>query len=252
MSAIITFEPVKNIQNVKEKFKPIDNGYYRILIGGLGTYNSSGDYYEATQEVIDLFSQSSTLQRRINTGSLYAEAGHPKFKPGMTLKDYMRRLLEIEESRHIAHIRKIELIDKGNGTYHIVGEIKPLDNDLGRGLKSKLENPYANVAFSIRSFTIDKVVNGIKRKTIKQIITFDYVTEPGIKVANKWDTVGTERLSIDLEDSRIKEVLNEILEENRVVGNENSNSLVDETLECVNGICSCSIESIPTDVVTDW
>jgi len=252
MSAIITFEPIKNINRVRERFKPTPDGYYRISIGALGTYNSAGAWYEATPDVIALFNDSSILQRRIQTGTLYAEAGHPKIQPGMTIKDYMRRLLEINEKNHIAHIRKIELINRGGGKYEIMAEIKPLDNDLGRGLKSKLENPHANVAFSIRSFTRDKVVNGILRKTIKQIMTFDYVTEPGIVTANKWDTVGTESISVDLEETDVKGILEELLEEVNILGNESSRAVIEESISCIDGICEYTQVDREYNVVNEW
>jgi hypothetical protein len=42
------------------------------------------------------------------------------------------------------------------------------------------------VCFSIRAFTDDKFIAGVKHRVLKTVVTFDYVLEPGMAVAEKY------------------------------------------------------------------
>lgn len=57
---------------------------------------------------------------------------------------------------------------------------------MGNALADSLKNPSENVCFSIRSFTRDIPTNGVIHKHLMNIVTWDYVNEPGISVATKW------------------------------------------------------------------
>jgi hypothetical protein len=61
-------------------------------------------------------------------------------------------------------------------------------------LQKQLDNPEENVAFSIRAFTNDSMMNGSKAKVVLDALTYDFVTEPGIKVATKFKSTGLEEL----------------------------------------------------------
>jgi hypothetical protein len=66
----------------------------------------------------------------------------------------------------------------------------------GAFLKEQLENPKENVCFSIRSFTDDYYEKGVLCRDIKNIITFDYVNEPGIHIAEKFKNPALEDLQL--------------------------------------------------------
>lgn len=169
----------------------LDNGYRLVVLGALNIYNSAGEYYAAAQAK-KMFEESSDFMRKVKSGALFAENGHPPFEPGMTELQYKTRLLEIRESRICAHIRRVYLDDKnikdrnGNTVIAILGEVAP-DGELGYVLDKAFANKDRNLAFSIRSFTsVDYSHNGRRTKHIKWVTTFDFVGEPGIHVADKY------------------------------------------------------------------
>ncbi|EKD89709.1 MAG: hypothetical protein ACD_33C00002G0001 [uncultured bacterium] len=174
---------------------PDENGYYTMIIGGLNTYNSAGEYYVA-KDVLKLFESSSSLMRRIKNGALYAELGHPKKAPGMSMEDFYGRILTIDETNTCAHISEIWL-DFNYGKEHpehgnldmiaIIAKIKPAGAKL-HALESTITDPKQNVAFSVRGITENKYINGRVERSLTQIITFDNVVEPGINIANKWNS----------------------------------------------------------------
>lgn len=169
--------------------KPDADGYYEIVVGGLGVRNSAGALYElaAGQR---LFQASSSLMRRIEAGQLRGEYGHPKISPNMRPAEFFQRILTIEETRISHHIRKITLKmmpdpQTNQMVMCIIAELKPC-GPYGPALKEQLDNGCENVAFSIRSITNDSWENGILVKRLDQIVTWDYVVEPGIHLAEKY------------------------------------------------------------------
>ena len=175
-----------------------DKGYYLITLGALNVFNSAGEYYTANG-VRDMFTdKSSSLMRRLGNGFLKAEVGHPKLQPGMSKTDFFNRNLRIEETNTCAHIRDLILVDtntpSGIGNEKIIlikGWVKPA-GPKGDFLQKAFDDPDENIAFSVRSFTNNKLVGTNYIKTIAQLVTFDYVTEPGIEYATKRRTLGVE------------------------------------------------------------
>ena len=94
--------------NKKGSLKCDADGYYNVVLGALDYYNSSGAFY-AYEPAKKLFDQSSTLQRRITKGVLRGECGHPKFQPGQSKKDFMMRVLSIEEQSVSHHISEVTI-----------------------------------------------------------------------------------------------------------------------------------------------
>lgn len=185
-------ETVFSSQGKKGVLKCDEDGYYTVVLGGLNTLNSVGEYYTAAK-ARELFDSSSTFQRRVQKGALYAELGHPKKEPGATLDDFYRRVLSIEETNICAHISEVWLdpdFGKKNPQKNnpdiiaIMGKIKPAGPH-AETVRMAFENPKQNPAFSIRSITDNEMVGGRMQKTITSIITFDFVTEPGIYIAQK-------------------------------------------------------------------
>lgn len=178
------------------------NGYYRVTLGALDAFNASGDFYlkDGITELIE--NESHSLARRLKAGYLKGEAGHPVFETGMTKAEFFSRNLRIHQPLVSHHIREIILTPTnqpsglpGRGNVVLIeGWIKP-SGIHGDALKKDLDNPECNVAFSIRSFTQDTVIGGVNIKKLAQIVTWDWVVEPGIQLANKFTKLSSEHLS---------------------------------------------------------
>ena len=228
MDKKVLFTSVKSTINNKE-LKQDDNGYYLVNLGAINVFNSAGAFY-TSEGVVETFNdKNSSLSRRIKSRYLKGEAGHPDFEIGMTKYQYLNKNLKIDLTKTSHHIRDISLLETnlsselaGYGKPIIIeGWIKP-SGPYGDALKKSLDNKDENVAFSIRSLTADKKVNNITIKKLVQVITFDWVTEPGISTANKHKKLSVE--SIDICSLSLKEVF-------------------DDT-GCVNGEYQCSIEGL--------
>lgn len=179
--------------------KPDEDGYYPLVIGGLNVVNSAGEYY-VLEGAKELFDQSSVLMRRIRTGNLKGELGHPKRVPGMKEDEYFSRIMRVDEGNVCAHFKEVWL----DSTYGlskpsannpkmvaIMGLVKPAGPHADV-LKTSLENRAENVCFSIRALTEDHFIRGINHRILRSILTWDCVTEPGISIANKWDSPSLE------------------------------------------------------------
>jgi len=177
------------------------NGYRPMVVGALNMFNSSGEFYTHEQAKA-LFDGSSQCQRRVQRGVLKGEYGHPKFEPGMRGDQFLQRVLTIDEDKICCHFREIWLEsnavkDKdGKAVVAIMAWVKP-SGPYGGYLRESLENPDENVCFSIRAFTDDRYVGGVKQRTLKQIVTFDYVLEPGMAVAEKYKAPALESFKED-------------------------------------------------------
>ncbi|WJJ55179.1 head maturation protease [Xanthomonas phage RTH11] len=176
--------------------KPDADGYYTVVLGALDVFNSSGAYYpEASAK--HLFQQSASLMRRIASGNLRGEYGHPRPQPGMTPDDWVNRVRDIYEPNVCMHIRKVTVDytsfrnEQGQPVITIVGEVKPSGPN-GPALKEQFDNRHEDVCFSIRSLTNDDFRMGRVTKHIKLIVTWDYVNEPGLAQAHKWNSPSLE------------------------------------------------------------
>jgi hypothetical protein len=170
--------------------KQTDNGYYPMVVGALNVFNSGGSYY-VYEQAKQLFEESSSLMRRVKRGVLKGEYGHPVRQPGMTPEDFMYRAMDILPKNVCCHHRSISLDfesvkdEKGNPVIAIISEVQP-SGPMGDYLKASLDNKDENVCFSIRAFSDDRMVAGKNVKTLRNVITFDYVIEPGIEHAEKY------------------------------------------------------------------
>jgi hypothetical protein len=188
---------------------PDADGYYVMPVGALNVFNSVGQYY-VLEGAKDLFDKSSIFQRRIANGCLKGELGHPKRAPGMSMDDYLTRILSIEETNVCCHFRKIWLdydFGKNNpqfknpGMVAIMAEVKP-SGPKGDSLKQSFDNPHENVCFSIRSLTRDYYERGQCYRVLQQIVGFDAVTEPGLALATMWSAPALESVQETLVTKR--------------------------------------------------
>ena len=136
------------------------------------------------------------------SGNLRGEYGHPRYQPGMTMDDFVNRVRDIYEPHVCMHIRKVT-VDyttyrnaQGQPVITIIGEVKP-SGPMGPALKEQFENKHEDVCFSIRSLTNDEFSMGRVNKHIKLIVTWDYVNEPGLANAHKWNAPGLESYKED-------------------------------------------------------
>lgn len=170
--------------------RPDANGYREVVLGAMNVSNSGGAYYPL-EPVKNLMLSNSSLMRRLNDRALRSEYGHPR-RNGMSPIEFLTRVLDIHEPSVCNHISKIELdeeriLDKDTGVKvaAVIGLIIPC-GPYGNVLEKQFDNPEENVCYSIRSITNDTVdVTGRVTKIIKEIVTWDYVNEPGIQYAKK-------------------------------------------------------------------
>jgi hypothetical protein len=155
---------------------PDEDGYYEMVLGGLNIFNSANQYYPY-EPAKDLFTSSGQLMRRVGNGALRGEYGHPKQAPGQSIDSFAQRILSIYEECVSHHIKEVTLdFDRykdpqGRKVIAIIGKIKPT-GPYGDTLKGALENKNENVSFS-----------------------WDYVSEPGISIANKFQSPALEEIS---------------------------------------------------------
>jgi len=239
-------ETIFSNKNKKGKIVPDENGYYTVILGGLNTYNSVGEYYTA-EGALQLFENSSHLMRRIKNGSLFAELGHPKKIPGMSMEEFYNRILEIDETNICAHISEITL-DMSFGKKNpeignpdliaIIGKVKPVGPHAST-LQASLENSKQNTAFSIRGLTENKYKNGRVERILTNIITWDHVIEPGISIACKAYSPGLENLHVEelVEFIVDKELLQKVVKNNlSIVATEDNKNMYNEILKTINKI----------------
>jgi hypothetical protein len=174
---------------------PDADGYYRVVLGAYGAYNSVNMFYDLDSAKL-LFQSGSPLMRMLEKGVLRGEYKHPEMERGMTEAEYIRRIRQIDADRVSHHIRKVWLEgghsdEKGRPVTLVMGEVKPdTECEHGRRLKAALDNPHENVYFSVRSLTMDDMMRGIKYT--REIVTWDYVNEGGIYSANKYNSPSLE------------------------------------------------------------
>lgn len=184
--------------NKSGSLKQDADGYYECVVGALNVYNSAGHYY-VYEQCRDLFDKSSQLMRRVKRGALRGEYGHPKRQISQSMDDFAHRVLSIHEEQVCCHHAELFLDfdrikdENGKPVISIVSKVAP-SGPYGHVLERSLKNPRENVCFSIRSFTDDFMDRGVVKRILKTVVTFDYVNEPGIAVAEKFRSPALEDL----------------------------------------------------------
>lgn len=171
-----------------------EDGYYTMPVGGLNVYNSMGEFY-TFEGAKELFTGSGALMRRVKSGCLKGEYGHPKPVAPITtdaeMDAFARRVMQVDEGNTCVHFSEIWLDfdnvkdDTGRPIIAIMAKLAP-SGPKGPVLAASLENKKEEVCFSIRAFTQDDYVRGVKQRCLKEIVTWDCVTEPGLPMARKY------------------------------------------------------------------
>lgn len=178
---------------------PDEDGYYTVPVGAYDIKNSAGYHYDLNSAV-KLLEPGSPLQRQIEKGVLYGELGHPKPQEfmgsdGKFNRDaFFQRLYKVEEDRCAVHFGEV-WIDRnfrdhsGRTVCAVMAKVKP-QGPLSQMVEQALQNPKSNCYFSVRSITMDDQLRRVKYS--KAIITWDFVIEGGIEIANKYDSPALE------------------------------------------------------------
>jgi len=179
---------------------PDSDGYYKTCVGAFNIHNFHKDFYPLTNQIKEMFDSGAEFQRRIKTHQLRGECEHPAPEAGMTQQQWFARLRKIRLDRVSHHFKSVVLdfsqVGKnGQNIVPILAEVKP-SGVFGPGLQSSFDNKDEDTAFSIRSITADTPLpNSFRdRKEVQYIATFDWVNEPGIKIATKYHAPGLESL----------------------------------------------------------
>lgn len=187
--------------------KADENGCYRVVLGGFNVHNRSGDFYPMDERVKKIFQPGSALMRRVANKALKGEYQHPVNNGGMSKAAWIKRVCTIDELKVSHQILKIEVDftsftnDQGQPVMTIIGYIKPC-GPYGEALRKSLENETENVAFSIRSLSINKPIAGVLNRFVTDAVTWDHVNEGGISIANQDSTPSMETLSEDVVTER--------------------------------------------------
>jgi hypothetical protein len=220
----------------KKGILPVDeNGYYTHIVGGLDVFNSAGELY-VYEGAKKLFEQSSLFMRRVKSGELYSEAGHPIPLPGQSYDSYATRVMTVDEKCIAAHISDVWLDfdsvrdESGKRVIAIFAKIKPM-GPYGQALKEALDNPKINTCFSIRSFTIDKTIGGVLHRTLDTVVTFDWVCSAGIKFARKFTTPSLEMASLYETNFKHSDLMRILKGKKTAVSMESSKQIIREIIE---------------------
>ena len=190
-------------QNKKSVVKD-DNGFYRVKLGRLNTYNENGVFYKVENLDALLNNPNSILHNRIENGLLKAEVKHPSFKDEygnpLTGDALIQAIFEIDLDNVCLSIKKLEFINSGKTEkgwanypiYETYGWVKPIEPK-GHYVKDALDDPDINLAFSIRSAVTEQYIGGTLIRTIIDISTFDMVDLPGISGSSQWTGMGIEK-----------------------------------------------------------
>lgn len=170
-------------------------GYREITLGAFDCLNSREEYYIFNEKIKQMFEPGGDLHRRLSKANLRGELEHPRPIPGESIQSFINRIGCIpltNVSHHIASVRLEESRDaSGKRVVLAIGRVAPAGPH-AHVLERAFENREENVSFSIRAMSRRFVENCRTNREITSIVTWDYVGEPGIAYANKYDTPSLE------------------------------------------------------------
>lgn len=211
--------------------KPDEFGYRTMVLGAFNAFNSADQFYP-DEPALELFRPDSALMRRIKSGSLHGELGHPRKLPGMSDRDFLMRIADIVEQNICVHIAEVTLIPRGmvdeagRPVTGVIGKIKGAGPH-GDVLEADLNNPKQNVCFSIRSITNDRWERGRYTKYLRAVYTWDKVNEPGISIAKKWHSPALEQLQeVFMDEAAIRSIARAVAREGKDLGAESQQQSV--------------------------
>lgn len=173
----------------------LDGGYHKQVLGGFNIANEAGIFYKMTPAIEHLYKENGTIGRLLRKSICKGESGHPDIT-GLSEEEAIFRMRRVDERMEALHIRAIELhktVDEHrNQVILAIGEVKGT-GPYGPSFQASLENPHEDTYLSIRSFALESVYGGKIVRTVKDVITYDAVTEGGISKASKYVTMSMEK-----------------------------------------------------------
>lgn len=180
--------------------KPNEKGYFPLTLGAFEATNESGIFYPMTPTVESCMKESSPFMRRTHSGNLRGELEHPRFEPGMSMPAYLNRLRFIDIRNECCHFGGIQLTrakdHTGASVIRVDGLVKPSGVHL-LALERALQNTEEDVCFSVRSIVKQVYEGGRYVNYIQELVTWDRVNEPGIRIARKYMSPGLESFMDD-------------------------------------------------------
>lgn len=187
---------VLNGTNKAGTLKKNANGTYDAIVGALNMVNNKGEFYDF-ESGKKFFDEASDLCRMAVKGVLRGEYGHPNQETGQSDDKFIERLLRIDEKSVAVFHRRIWMdFDRfrdqnGKPFIGLMSEVFP-DGPYGSVLDNQINTGIMNVCFSIRCFSLPRRIAGRIVKEMKHVVTFDYVNEPGIAQATKYNSPSLE------------------------------------------------------------
>lgn len=189
------------VETTRGPLLPDEDGYFDIVVGSAGNYNSVGSYYEEAPYV-NLISKGSDYHRMLVNGNAYGELGHPTREPRMSDAEWLARILIIREENWSTFFREVytapsKTMNKDGKPFKLIrakvkGAGKNPDN-----LKNMMLDKYQNVCYSLRALSFDYIDNnGRMVRRLKRCVCYDQVGEPGMADATKHGKLVMEQLII--------------------------------------------------------
>lgn len=164
--------------------KTDSDGYYPgFPLAVLGVVSDNKTMYDTPSFIQQMTGDDSHFRMMIEDGKLFGEYGHPDLT-GMSQDDAMARLVRVDEQKVSHHIRGVRNGDTVGGGTLLVGDIKP-HGPYAQYLQDSLMEPHINTAFSLRGLSSQQVRAGVKHRSLKKLVTFDYVAAGGFNQAAK-------------------------------------------------------------------
>lgn len=190
MSAMVTprnkvYFAVQVLDNMDGKtlraLRPDDNGYYDVCLAMLDSTSRNRTYYDVDSVVNEITNAKTIFNMMLTQGNLRGEYGHPPATASL------ERIDQIVEDRVAHHISKLWTGEKMANGIPLYGKIKPT-GPFGHLVESSLLNPKENTTFSLRCLMTQRPdpANNRVYRTVKRLVTFDYVNMPGYAEASKW------------------------------------------------------------------
>ena len=196
VSFVVDILAIKNGRKLG-RIRPDEDGYYTVPLAVLGTVTDNRTYYEIEDFTNQITSSDTFFNRCLQDGKCFGEYGHPEIFL-LPENQQIERLLKIFEKNVSHQIGKVWTGDKlESGGRIVYGKVKPT-GPFGESLKSSLDDPCLNTSFSLRSVASSVNQNGITRRRIKALVTFDYVCAGGYSEASKRYSPGVESNHIDI------------------------------------------------------